>query len=198
MFIAEKVGKEWTMDQAPQYAIDHVANSKKNIFEFDFLNSLSAKISNFFGISNESLFYIDLGISKHVFLLFFVSFIVVSTIVTLIQGYISHKKNIPNKFMSIIEMFVIYLRDDVLKNFIGDKEYRSWAPLVYTIFFFVLFGNVLGLIPIFDLTGLNVLRFTSKLINAVLIFLFLNLAINSLVKCKPAVGAAIENPLSEN
>ena len=47
MFIAEKVGKEWTMDQAPQYAIDHVANSKKNIFEFDFLNSLSAKISNF-------------------------------------------------------------------------------------------------------------------------------------------------------
>ena len=34
MFIAEKVGKEWTMDQAPQYAIDHVANSKKNIFEF--------------------------------------------------------------------------------------------------------------------------------------------------------------------
>ena len=108
----------------------------------------------FFGISSESLFYVDLGISKHVFLLFFVSFIVVSTIVTLIQGYISHKKNIPNKFMSIIEMFVIYLRDDVLKNFIGDKEYRSWAPLVYTIFFFVLFGNVLGLIPIFDLTGL--------------------------------------------
>ena len=51
MFIADKVGKEWTMDQAPQYAIDHVANSKKNIFEFDFLNSLSAKISNFFGIS---------------------------------------------------------------------------------------------------------------------------------------------------
>ena len=154
MFIAEKVGKEWTMDQAPQYAIDHVANSKKNIFEFEFLNSLSQKISNFFGISSESLFYIDLGISKHVFLLFFVSFIVVSTVVTLIQGYISHKKNIPNKFMSIIEMFVIYLRDDVLKNFIGDKEYRSWAPLVYTIFFFVLFGNVLGLIPIFDLTGL--------------------------------------------
>ena len=56
MFIAEKVGKEWTMDQAPQYAIDHVANSKKNIFEFEFLNSLSEKISNFFGISSESLF----------------------------------------------------------------------------------------------------------------------------------------------
>ena len=56
MFIGEKVGKEWTMDQAPQYAIDHVANSKKNIFEFEFLNSLSEKISSFFGLSSESLF----------------------------------------------------------------------------------------------------------------------------------------------
>ena len=36
MFIAEKVGKEWTMDQAPQYAIDHVANSKKNILNLNF------------------------------------------------------------------------------------------------------------------------------------------------------------------
>ena len=98
MLIAEKVGKEWTMDQAPQYAIDHVANSKKNIFEFEFLNSLSEKISSFFGISPDSLFYIDLGITKHVFLLFFVSFIVVSSLVTLIQRYIAHKKNIPNKF----------------------------------------------------------------------------------------------------
>jgi F-type H+-transporting ATPase subunit a len=71
MFIGEKVGKEWTMDQAPQYAIDHVANSKKNIFEFEFLNSLSEKISSFFGLTSDSIFYIDLGITKHVFLLFF-------------------------------------------------------------------------------------------------------------------------------
>jgi len=37
MFIAEKVGKEWTMDQAPQYAIDHVANSKKISLNLNFL-----------------------------------------------------------------------------------------------------------------------------------------------------------------
>ena len=57
MFIGEKVGKEWTMDQAPQYAIDHVANSKKNVFEFEFLNSLSEKISSFFGLTSDSLFW---------------------------------------------------------------------------------------------------------------------------------------------
>ena len=55
---------------------------------------------------------------------------------TLVQSYISHKKNIPNKFMSMIEMMVVYLREDVLKATIGDKEHRDWAPLIYTIFFF--------------------------------------------------------------
>jgi F-type H+-transporting ATPase subunit a len=58
------------MDQAPQYAIDHVANSPKNLFEFEALDSLSQKISSFFGINSDSLFYIDLGITKHVFYYF--------------------------------------------------------------------------------------------------------------------------------
>ena len=57
MFIGEKVGKEWTMDQAPQYAIDHVANSKKNIFEYEFLNTLSEKISRYFGFTTDTLFF---------------------------------------------------------------------------------------------------------------------------------------------
>ena len=166
MFIGDKSGiNEWSSSKAPQYAIDHVANSRyeighpkegqlKNIFEFDFLDTLSLKLSNFFGISSDSIFFIDLGITKHVFLLFFVSFILVSTIISLVNSYISNKKNLPNKFMSLLEMIILYLRDDVLKNFIGDKEHREWAPLIYTIFFFVLFGNILGLIPLFDLAGL--------------------------------------------
>jgi F-type H+-transporting ATPase subunit a len=57
--LGKKTGK-WTMDQAPQYAIDHVANSPKNLFEFEALDSLSQKISSFFGINSDSLFYIDL------------------------------------------------------------------------------------------------------------------------------------------
>jgi len=145
MIVGEKISEKWSMDKASDYAIDHVADSKNNIFE---LESLSNRFTEIFGIS------VDFGISKHVFLLFFVSLIMVSTIVALVQSYISHKKNIPNKFMSMIEMMVVYLREDVLKNSIGDKEHRDWAPLIYTIFFFILFSNILGLIPIFDLSGL--------------------------------------------
>ena len=50
-------------------------------------------------------------------------------------------------------MLVVYLREDVLKAIRSEhKEHRDWAPLIYTIFFLrSIFGNVLGLIPIFDL-----------------------------------------------
>ena len=151
MIVGEKIAEKWSMDQAAQYAKDHVIDSdklvEKNIFDFEILTTLTEKASAF-GLP------IDFAISKHVFLLFFVSFITVGTIVTLVQSYISHKKNIPNKFMSMIEMMVVYLREDVLKTTIGNKEHRDWAPLIYTIFFFVLFSNILGLIPIFDLSGL--------------------------------------------
>ena len=144
MFVGDKSGK-WKMSDASDYAIAHVADSDK---DYHLGHSISSFINDFFNTN------IALSFSKHQFLLLFVSFILVSSIIISVRSYISHKKNIPNKFMSIIEMFVIYLRDDVLKNFIGDKEHREWAPLVYTIFFFVLFGNILGLIPFFDLLGL--------------------------------------------
>ena len=124
MFIGEKSGK-WNMSDASDYAIKHVADSDPKYH---------------LGHTLSELLPFSISFSKHQFLLLFVSFILVSSIVISVRAYISHKKNIPNKFMSIIEMFVIYLRDDVLKNFIGNKEYREWAPLVYTIFFFVLFG----------------------------------------------------------
>ena len=55
--------------------------------------------------------------------------------------------------MNFIEMIILYMRENVLKGFIGEKYYKDWDALVYTIFFFVLIGNFLGLIPIFDFLG---------------------------------------------
>jgi F-type H+-transporting ATPase subunit a len=74
--------------------------------------------------------------------------------VFLVQRYISSKTKIPGKMMSFIEMVIVFLRKDILKGFIGEKYYKDWEGLVYSLFFFILIGNFLGLIPIFDLLGL--------------------------------------------
>jgi F-type H+-transporting ATPase subunit a len=155
MFVDKKITETHHAQSPADTAIGHVANTDHghHIFDVEFLSYLSTKISSFFGISENSMFFINLGITKHVFVLLFISTLMVLSIIGLIRNYISHKNNIPNKLMSVVELFVVYLKDDVLENFIG-KNYREWASLIYTIFFFVLFANISGLIPFFDLLGL--------------------------------------------
>ena len=154
-------GGETNKELDPVYeAISHVADSMKitkvgNSYE-------AGEISALFTL--PKIYGIDFSITKHVFLLLLVSFITVTSIIFLVQRYISSHTKVPGKPMNFVEMIVVYIRENVLKNFIGEKYYREWAPLVYTLFFFILVGNFLGLIPIFDFLGF-VNYFGSKLIN---------------------------------
>jgi F-type H+-transporting ATPase subunit a len=43
-------------------------------------------------------------------------------------------------------VFILFVRDEIAKNTIG-KGYEKFVPYLLTIFFFILFGNFLGLIP---------------------------------------------------
>jgi F-type H+-transporting ATPase subunit a len=52
---------------------------------------------------------------------------------------------IPNKFQSVVEVGVEFLREMILDN-MGKKGMRFF-PFIATLFFFILFSNLLGLIP---------------------------------------------------
>ena len=73
----------------------------------------------------------------------------ITSIIFLVQRYIASHTKVPGKPMNFIEMIVVYIRENVLKNFIGEKYYREWAPLIYTLFFFILVGNFLGRINLY-------------------------------------------------
>jgi F-type H+-transporting ATPase subunit a len=49
---------------------------------------------------------------------------------------------------------IIFIRDDVAMSSIG-KNYERYMPFLLTLFFFILFNNLLGLVPIFP-GGANV------------------------------------------
>jgi F-type H+-transporting ATPase subunit a len=55
--------------------------------------------------------------------------------------------------MNLLEMIVKFIRDSIVKPNIGSKYTETWAPMILTFFFFILFANGIGLIPIFDLLG---------------------------------------------
>ena len=55
--------------------------------------------------------------------------------------------------MNVLEMVVKFVRDSIVQPNIGSKYTETWAPMILTFFFFILFANGIGLIPIFDLLG---------------------------------------------
>ena len=49
-------------------------------------------------------------------------------------------------FQNAFEALIIYIRDDVAKPTLGEK-YEKFLPYLLTAFFFILFANLLGLVP---------------------------------------------------
>ena len=90
---------------------------------------------------------LDLSITKNIFamlmsvaLLFFV----------FLKSANFYKKNgavAPKGIASFMEALIVFVRDDIARVNIGEKKYMKFMPYLLTIFFFIWFNNMLGLIP---------------------------------------------------
>jgi len=60
----------------------------------------------------------------------------------------------PKGFIGMMEMLIMSIVNDVVKPCIG-KNYKRYTPYLLTVFFFIFFNNLLGIIPIFP-GGANV------------------------------------------
>jgi F-type H+-transporting ATPase subunit a len=58
-----------------------------------------------------------------------------------------------NSFARFLEVLCVYLRDEVVRPLLGKRTNR-FMPFLWTIFFFILVNNLLGLLPITDLLHL--------------------------------------------
>jgi F-type H+-transporting ATPase subunit a len=52
------------------------------------------------------------------------------------------------KLWNMLEAVVMFLRDDVCKAAIGSADYKRFLPLIWTVFFFVLTMNLMGMFPL--------------------------------------------------
>ena len=65
---------------------------------------------------------------------------------TVANAYKKNAGRAPKGIQSFIEPIIIFVRDEVVKPNIGHK-YEKYMPYLLTLFFFILFGNLLGLLP---------------------------------------------------
>ncbi len=96
----------------------------------------------------------DFSITKNVAALF-LSFIILTLVFTSVAG--AYKKNqgqAPKGMQSFFEPIIVFIRDEIAKKSIGHK-YERYMPYLLTLFFFIWFNNMLGLLPVIgaNLTG---------------------------------------------
>jgi len=100
---------------------------------------------------------VDLSITKTVFSLFISIFLIALIFISISKAYKKRGIHAPKGMQSLLEPIIIFVRDDIAKSSIGEKNYNKYLPFLLTVFFFIFINNLLGLIPFFpggvNLTG---------------------------------------------
>lgn len=104
---------------------------------------------------NEVPPQLDISITKTVFAIFINSFLVILIFLSIAKSYKRRKGQAPKGLQSVIEPLILFVRDDVAKDSIGEERYERYLPYLMTLFFFILFSNLFGIFPIFP-GGANV------------------------------------------
>ena len=111
---------------------------------------------------------LDFSITKNVLLLFLIALLMVLAFTSIARSYKKNPKA-PKGLANLLEMLIVFVRDDIARPNIGDKKYERYMPYLLTVFFLILIGNLLGLVPIISGTLTNDIIFTGTL--ALLTFL---------------------------
>ena len=99
------------------------------------------------------IFGIDMSISKHVLMLWVVALLLFVTITAIVRAYVRKGTHVPAGAANALETVVEYVRDSMVRPNVGDKWVATWAPMLLTLFMFILAANAIGLLPIFEVIG---------------------------------------------
>ncbi len=100
---------------------------------------------------------LDLSITKNVASLLISIILLCVIFISTAKKYEKNRNKAPKGLQSWIEPLILFIRDDVAKPSIGEKRYEKYTPFLLTVFFFIFFNNLFGIIPFFpggaNLTG---------------------------------------------
>ena len=89
----------------------------------------------------------DLSLTKNVLFILIDAFLLVLVFWSVARGYEKRVGKAPKGIQAFFEPLIIFIRDDIAKENIGEKKYENYVPFLLTVFFFIWFGNLLGLLP---------------------------------------------------
>ncbi len=90
------------------------------------------------------LFGIDLSLTKHVVFLWVAALLLIVSLSVAARR--NRKNKVPKGFGNLVELFVVFVRDEIVVPNMGKGGLR-YLPYLLTTFFFILVMNLLGLVP---------------------------------------------------
>jgi len=91
---------------------------------------------------------LDLSPTKHVVMMIFASFLACIVLIGAARAHARHSEEgrAPRGLAGTVEALVLYIRNEVILPNVGPHGQR-FVPYLLSVFFFILFANLLGLVP---------------------------------------------------
>ena len=99
-------------------------------------------------VDKEAALPLDLSITKNVVSIFFTVAMLCLIFISVARRFKRNPNSAHKGLQSMMEPLILFVRDDIVKPSIGEKRYKKYMPFLLTLFFFILFNNLLGLIPL--------------------------------------------------
>jgi len=142
--------------------LHHITDSKT--FDLGFNDASGHPIS--IPLPQFEIYGVDMSITKHVVMMWVASIALLAIFGLAFRG----RRMVPRGMGNLLEILVIFVRDEIAVKNIGEKHGRRLTPYLLTLFFFILACNLLGLIP-FGATATGNVNVTAGL--AILSFLMI-------------------------
>jgi F-type H+-transporting ATPase subunit a len=98
-------------------------------------------------IENGSKVWLDFSLTKNVITIFLIGFVLMWMFLKSAKKYKTDEPTAPKGIAKWTEPLVLMVRD-IAKENIEEGKYKKFTPYLLTVFFFILIGNALGLIPL--------------------------------------------------
>ena len=148
-----------------------------HVTEPDIENMVYTEASLMASLKGEAGAYFDLSITKTATGIFITVLFMFFVFLSVAKAYKRNPNQAPKGLQAFMEPLILFVADEVIKPSIGEKHYMRFTPFLLTVFFFIWFANMLGLIPFiggFNVTG----NIAVTLVLAILVFIITTVSAN--------------------
>lgn len=116
----------------------------------------------------------DISFTKNAFGIFLVCAFLLAFFLPAAKKYKKDPMAKPTKYQGMVEWLTYMVLDGIIRPNIPEKKVKQFAPYLLTVFFFIFFANLFGLIPFFPFSANVTGNLSITLVLALLTYFFVN------------------------